>query len=70
MDILRWGPNMGELAHNFCWHDRPGIELRTELPDDRVIATYRYRQLRPCNFEVWAEYFKPPIRFDKKGHRI
>lgn len=69
MDILRFGPKQGEEAFQFCWHDRKGIELRTNEPDDRVIARHHHGQLRPCNPEVWSEYFKPPIYINAKGQR-
>ena len=70
MDTLRFSPQQGEDAFQFCWHDRKGIELRTNEPDDRVIARHHHGQLRPCNPEVWAGYFRPPIFINAKGHRI
>lgn len=59
VDILRYGPERGKEALQFCWHDRPGIELQTE--DGRVIARYYRKQLRPVNPEIWASYFRPGV---------
>jgi hypothetical protein len=59
VDVIKWKPHQGKEALHFCWHDRAGIELQTE--DGRVIATYHHKQLRPCNPEIWATYFKPGV---------
>ncbi len=58
-DVMTFGPSEGKMALEFCWHERPGIELRTN--DGRVMATNHHKHLRPKNPEVWATYFVPPV---------
>jgi hypothetical protein len=64
VDVFPYGPGQGAAALQFCWHDRPGIELQTK--DGRVIARYHHKQLRPCNPEIWATYFDPPVHLAKR----